>query len=124
MSENAADGSEAITNDSENKDEDQEDTNVDIDLDFSTKKKKKKKPFNMEELDGALPDAKKEIGNETGGNQEEGTMDDSLDLDLLDLIKTKKKKKKKKDLDELMAEEEEKQENKENGKCEIRLVLT
>lgn len=69
----------------------------------------------MEELDGALSEVKEDAANEAGGNQDEGIVDDSLDLDLQDLIKTKKKRKKKKDLDELMAEEEEKQENKENG---------
>lgn len=57
----------------------------------------------------------KEDGGIEGGNQEDGTVDDNFDLDLLDFSKSKKKKKKKKDLDELMAEAEEKAEDKENG---------
>jgi len=99
--------------DGENRDEEQDDTNIDIDLDFSKKKKKKKKPFNMEELDGALPDTKDKDDtiNDTGGNQDESMMDDNFDLDF---SKTKKKKKKKKDLDELIAEADDKQEDKEN----------
>lgn len=106
----------SANNDQQDGKDDDQDDNVDIDLDLGKKKKKKRKPFNMEELDGALPETNKEDGsNDAGANQDEGIVDDSLDLDLQDLIKTKKKKKKKKDLDELMAEEEEKQENKENG---------
>lgn len=97
----------------DNKDEDPDDTNVDIDLDFSKKKKKKKKPFNMEELENALPDGKDKddsaLDNIT--NQDDSIMDDNFDLDF---SKTKKKKKKKKDLDELIAEADDKQEDKEN----------
>lgn len=107
------DNETAVTNDMDNKEEDLDDASMDFD--FSKKKKKKKKLFNMEELEGALPEVRDEAGNDVDANQEEGAMDDTLDLDLQDLIKKKKKKKKKKDLDELMAEEEEKQENKENG---------
>ncbi|XP_006610898.1 eukaryotic translation initiation factor 2 subunit 2 isoform X2 [Apis dorsata] len=79
---------------------------------FGRKKKKKKKAFNLDELDAALPDAKKEdiVEQQT----EEVIVDDTFDLDM-DFSKTKKKKKKKKDLDELVAEEERKEiEDKEN----------
>ncbi|XP_076162145.1 eukaryotic translation initiation factor 2 subunit beta isoform X4 [Ptiloglossa arizonensis] len=79
---------------------------------FGRKKKKKKKAFNLDELDTALPDTKKEdvIEQQT----EEIAVDDTFDLDM-DFSKTKKKKKKKKDLDELVAEEERKEiEDKEN----------
>lgn len=93
---------------------DDDDTNVDLDLEtFGKKKKKKKKPFNMEELEGALPiDNKEEQTTEMGQMQEE-VIDDNFDLDM-DFSKTKKKKKKKKDLDELMAETDDKQDDKEN----------
>ncbi|GJQ70949.1 putative translation initiation factor [Trypoxylus dichotomus] len=97
--------------DMDKKDED-DDGNVDIDLDFTKKKKKKKKPFNMEELEGALPESKDDETVENI-NPEEAVVDDNLDLEL-DFSKTKKKKKKKKDLDELMAEVDEKQDDKEN----------
>lgn len=100
-----------IETDMERKDDD-DDGNVDIDLDFTKKKKKKKKPFNMEELEGALPESKEEDGGDNI-NLEEGLVDDNFDLEL-DFSKTKKKKKKKKDLDELMAEVDEKQDDKEN----------
>ncbi|XP_076753618.1 eukaryotic translation initiation factor 2 subunit beta isoform X2 [Xylocopa sonorina] len=79
---------------------------------FGRKKKKKKKAFNLDELDTALPDTKKEdiVEQQT----EEVAVDDTFDLDM-DFSKTKKKKKKKKDLDELVAEEERKEiEDKEN----------
>ncbi|XP_012348743.1 eukaryotic translation initiation factor 2 subunit 2 isoform X1 [Apis florea] len=80
---------------------------------FGRKKKKKKKAFNLDELDAALPDAKKEDVVEQ--QTEEVIVDDTFDLDM-DFSKTKKKKKKKKDLDELVAEEERKEiEDKENG---------
>ncbi|XP_048267002.1 eukaryotic translation initiation factor 2 subunit 2 isoform X1 [Bombus terrestris] len=80
---------------------------------FGRKKKKKKKAFNLDELDAALPDTKKEDVVEQ--QTEEVVVDDTFDLDM-DFSKTKKKKKKKKDLDELVAEEERKDiEDKENG---------
>lgn len=80
---------------------------------FGRKKKKKKKAFNLDELDAALPDTKKEDVVEQ--QTEEVIVDDTFDLDM-DFSKTKKKKKKKKDLDELVAEEERKEiEDKENG---------
>ncbi|XP_076223996.1 eukaryotic translation initiation factor 2 subunit beta isoform X1 [Nomia melanderi] len=80
---------------------------------FGRKKKKKKKAFNLDELDAALPDTKKEDVIEP--QAEEVAVDNTFDLDM-DFSKTKKKKKKKKDLDELVAEEERKEiEDKENG---------
>ncbi|XP_076232990.1 eukaryotic translation initiation factor 2 subunit beta isoform X1 [Calliopsis andreniformis] len=78
-----------------------------LDLETSgRKKKKKKKAFNLDELDAALPDTKKEDVVEQ--QTEEVAVDDTFDLDM-DFSKTKKKKKKKKDLDELVAEEERKE---------------
>lgn len=91
-----------------------DDNNIDLDPEsFGKKKKKKKKPFNLEELDGALPDAKEELVTETNAVQEDMVIDDNFDLDM-DFSKTKKKKKKKKDLDELMAETDDKMDDKEN----------
>lgn len=104
--------------DNETKEMELDDGNLDLE-NFGKKKKKKKKPFNMEELDGALPEPgnkSKEEGNiEIDGNQDEGLVEDSFDLDM-DFSKTKKKKKtKKKDLDEFIAEDEKKKaEDKEN----------
>lgn len=73
---------------------------------FGKKKKKKKKKFNLDELDAALPDLKKEDALEP--QLEDSTVDDNLDLDM-DFSKTKKKKKRKKDLEELINEEEKKE---------------
>lgn len=104
--------------DSETKEMELDDGNLDLE-NFGKKKKKKKKPFNMEELDGALPESgsksKEESTMEIDGNQDEGLVEDSFDLDM-DFSKTKKKKKtKKKDLDEFIAEDEKKKaEDKEN----------
>lgn len=99
-------------------DDDMDDGNLDLDLEsFGKKKKKKKKPFNMEEIDRALPTAEfnEEIILESSTVLDEPAMDDTFDLDM-DFSKTKKKKKKKKDLDELMAEADDKrEEDKENG---------
>ncbi|XP_053971724.1 eukaryotic translation initiation factor 2 subunit 2 [Hylaeus anthracinus] len=84
---------------------------------FGRKKKKKKKAFNLDELDAALPDTKKEDVVEQ--QMEEVPVDDTFDLDM-DFSKTKKKKKKKKDLDELVAEEERKEiEDKENEETSL-----
>ncbi|PBC25449.1 Eukaryotic translation initiation factor [Apis cerana cerana] len=89
---------------------------------FGRKKKKKKKAFNLDELDAALPDTKKEDVVEQ--QTEEVIVDDTFDLDM-DFSKTKKKKKKKKDLDELVAEEERKEiEDKENVVYVIHYLLT
>jgi len=82
----------------------------DLELDLK-KKKKKKKVFNMDDLEGALPD-KEDGDNNVGGNDDAG-LDDNFDLEL-DFTKAKKKKKKKKVLDELIADTDEKQEDKEN----------
>lgn len=108
--------------DAEAKDDgDQDDGNIDLDLEsFGKKKKKKKKPFNLEELDGALPDAKEEQTTESNAVQDESVIDDNFDLDM-DFSKSKKKKKKKKDLDELMAETDDKQDDKENGNYFMKL---
>ncbi|XP_031826888.1 eukaryotic translation initiation factor 2 subunit beta isoform X2 [Nomia melanderi] len=84
---------------------------------FGRKKKKKKKAFNLDELDAALPDTKKEDVIEP--QAEEVAVDNTFDLDM-DFSKTKKKKKKKKDLDELVAEEERKEiEDKENEETSL-----
>jgi len=54
------------------------DGNLDLE-NFGKKKKKKKKPFNMEELDGALPEpgskSKEEGTMEIDGNQDEGLVE-------------------------------------------------
>lgn len=78
------------------------------------KKKKKKKIFNLDDLDGALPDKDENTNNDGGADESAANLeDDFLDMDF---SKTKKKKKKKKDFDELVAEEEkEKTEEKENA---------
>lgn len=90
--------------------------NMDLDMDdlesFGKKKKKKKKPFNLEELDSALPSDT--TAAELSEPAFEETVEDSFDYDM-DFSKTKKKKKKKKDIDDLVAEDEkEKAEEKEN----------
>ncbi|XP_043664616.1 eukaryotic translation initiation factor 2 subunit 2 isoform X1 [Vespa velutina] len=105
-----------MTGDKENQEPEplmaEDDETLDLE-NFGKKKKKKKKAFNLNDLDAALPDAKKEDVMEPP--VEETAVDDNLDLDM-DFSKTKKKKKKKKDLDELVAEEERKEiEDKENG---------
>ncbi|KAF7404676.1 eukaryotic translation initiation factor 2 subunit 2-like [Vespa mandarinia] len=104
-----------MTGDKENQEPEplmaEDDETLDLE-NFGKKKKKKKKAFNLNDLDAALPDAKKEDVMEPP--VEETAVDDNLDLDM-DFSKTKKKKKKKKDLDELVAEEERKEiEDKEN----------
>ncbi|XP_043664615.1 eukaryotic translation initiation factor 2 subunit 2 isoform X1 [Vespula pensylvanica] len=112
-----------MTGDKENQEPEplmaEDDETLDLE-NFGKKKKKKKKAFNLNDLDAALPDAKKEDVMEPP--VEETAVDDNLDLDM-DFSKTKKKKKKKKDLDELVAEEERKEiEDKENGKYNIILI--
>ncbi|KAK2584252.1 hypothetical protein KPH14_006663 [Odynerus spinipes] len=104
-----------MTGDKENQEPEplmaEDDETLDLE-NFGKKKKKKKKAFNLNDLDAALPDAKKEDVLEPP--VEETAVDDNLDLDM-DFSKSKKKKKKKKDLDELVAEEERKEiEDKEN----------
>lgn len=83
------------------------DENLDLE-NFGKKKKRKKKPFNLDEIDNALPSVNEanndeqviaELGQDDGANPEE-----DFDLDL-DFSKTKKKKKKKaKELDEILAD--------------------
>lgn len=97
---------------------DVEEGNLDLES-FGKKKKKKKKAFNLEELDGVIPDSgamkqKEDAPADAGEAVEEAAVDDNFDFQL-DFLKAKKKKKKKKDLDELVAEDEkEKTEDKEN----------
>lgn len=110
-----------ITGDKENQEPEpsalaEDDDTLDLE-NFGRKKKKKKKAFNLDELDAALPDTKKEDVVEQ--QTEEIAVDDTFDLDM-DFSKTKKKKKKKKDLDELVAEEERKEtEDKENEETSL-----
>ncbi|XP_046469646.1 eukaryotic translation initiation factor 2 subunit 2 isoform X1 [Neodiprion pinetum] len=79
---------------------------------FGKKKKKKKKAFNLDELDMALPESKKEDGAEPIG--EDGPAESNFDLDME--FSGKKKKKRKNILDNLVAEEEKKEaEDRENG---------
>ncbi|XP_063244546.1 eukaryotic translation initiation factor 2 subunit 2 [Bacillus rossius redtenbacheri] len=109
---NAGDGNEAAdqqVTDKENQEPFKMDDSKDIDFDDGNldlesfgKKKKKKKKFNMDELEGALPEPSMEVD----GPQEDGQTEDAFDLDMDFSTKTKKKKKKKKDLDELVAENE------------------
>lgn len=98
--------------------------NLDLES-FGKKKKKKKKPFNLDDLEGALP-TKENNAIDIGGEalQEEEADDDDFDLDM-DFSKTKKKKKKKKELDEILADkiEEDKLEDKENGKIKFKIYL-
>lgn len=99
-------------------DVDMDDGSLDVESAMK-KKKKKKKAFNLEELDGVLPDpgsgkTKEDSVIEAADGADENAVEDSFDLDM-DFSKTKKKKKKKKDLDELVAEDDkEKIEDKEN----------
>lgn len=90
--------------------------NLDLES-FGKKKKKKKKPFNLEELDGALPKDGEE-GN-AGDEKSAEAMDDDINLDMDFSTSKKKKKTKKKDLDELFADkkgdDEDRSEDKENG---------
>lgn len=90
-----------------------DDDNLDLDTFGKTKKKKKKPFFNLEELEGALPEAKEEKAPIEELEQPEEEVEDDLDLDI-DFSKTKKKKKKK-NLDDFIAEDEQsKSDNKEN----------
>lgn len=86
------------------------DETLDLDNFGKKKKKKKKATFNLDELEGALPDGSKDGGDVADRGEE---LEDSFDIDM-DFSKSKKKKKRKKDLDELVAEEEDrKQEERE-----------
>lgn len=104
------------------KEADLKETDIDdgvLDLEtFGKKKKKKKKTaFNLDDIDGSLPDSgsksKDETSMEVDAAQEDGTVEPNFDIDM-DFLKLKKKKKKKKDLDELVAEDE-KADDKENA---------
>ena len=88
--------------------------NLDLES-FGKKKKKgkKKKPFNLDEMEGALPTDNADDGVTMGEDAE----NDDINLDM-DFSKDKKKKKSKskKDLDELFADkEDDKMGDKENG---------
>lgn len=86
------------------------DETLDLDNFGKKKKKKKKTTFNLDELEGALPDSKDGVDVADKGDD----LEDDFDIDM-DFSKSKKKKKRKKDLDELVAEEEErKQEERDN----------
>uniref|UniRef100_A0A1A9UTQ6 Eukaryotic translation initiation factor 2 subunit 2 n=1 Tax=Glossina austeni TaxID=7395 RepID=A0A1A9UTQ6_GLOAU len=88
------------------------DDNLDLE-NFGKKKKKKKKPFNLEEIENALPKENIERVNEPSAEPE----DDDINLDMDFSMAKKKKKIKKKEIDELIAdkkEEEDKSEDKEN----------
>lgn len=95
------------------------DENLDLES-FGKKKRKKKKPFNLEELDIALP-ATTENQEENifmeGVTEETGNADEEIEIDM-DFSKTKKKKKKKKELEELVADklEDDAADDKENSK--------
>lgn len=89
------------------------DDNLDLES-FGKKKKKKKKPFNLEEIENALPKENIERVNEPSAEPE----DDDINLDMDFSMAKKKKKIRKKEIDELIAdkkEEEDKSEDKENG---------
>ncbi|KAL9904983.1 eukaryotic translation initiation factor 2 subunit 2 [Glossina fuscipes] len=88
------------------------DDNLDLE-NFGKKKKKKKKPFNLEEIDNALPKENIERVSEPAAEPE----DDDINLDMDFSMAKKKKKIRKKEIDELIAdkkEEEDKFEDKEN----------
>lgn len=96
------------------------DENLDLES-FGKKKRKKKKPFNLEELDVALPSATNENQEENifmeGVAEETGNADEEIEIDM-DFSKTKKKKKKRKELEELVADklEDDAADDKENSK--------
>ncbi|EDW70509.1 eukaryotic translation initiation factor 2 subunit 2 [Drosophila virilis] len=87
------------------------DDNLDLES-FGKKKKKKKKPFNLDELEGALPDGADDVTAAATEDPEE----EEINLDMDFTMAKKKKKSKKKDLDELFADkvDDDKSEDKEN----------
>ncbi|XP_023164399.1 eukaryotic translation initiation factor 2 subunit 2 [Drosophila hydei] len=87
------------------------DDNLDLES-FGKKKKKKKKPFNLDELEGALPDGTDDVTAAIAEDPEE----EEINLDMDFTMAKKKKKSKKKDLDELFADkmDDDKSEDKEN----------
>lgn len=82
------------------------DENLDLE-NFGKKKKKKKKPFNLDELENALPTSNEtnDLNNtvQDGADEDGGNVDEDFNLDV-DFSKSKKKKKKKKDLEDLVAD--------------------
>lgn len=98
------------------------DENLDLES-FGKKKRKKKKPFNLEELDVALPtttESQEENIFMEGVTEETGNADEEIEIDM-DFSKTKKKKKKKKELEELVADklEDDATDDKENSKFNL-----
>jgi len=89
------------------------DDNLDLES-FGKKKKKKKKPFNLDELEGALPDGSDDVSAAVAAEDPE---EEEINLDMDFSMAKKKKKSKKKDLDELFADklDDERSEDKENG---------
>ncbi|EDW78772.1 uncharacterized protein Dwil_GK12617 [Drosophila willistoni] len=94
------------------------DDNLELDLEsFGKKKKKKKKPFNLDDLEGALPQDGAEDGNNVAGTAAiDEPEEEEINLDMDFSMARKKKKSKKKDLDELFADKlgDDKNEDKEN----------
>lgn len=86
--------------------------NLDLES-FGKKKKKKKKPFNMDEIEAAVPS----FGGEDAVAATEEPEEEEINLDMDFSMAKKKKKSKKKDLDELFADklDDDKGEDKENG---------
>ncbi|KAL1456970.1 hypothetical protein WDU94_001650 [Cyamophila willieti] len=90
------------------------DETLDLDNFGKKKKKKKKATFNLDELEGTLPDSGKE-STDVGDKGDD--LDDSFDINM-DFSKSKKKKKKKKELEELMAEEEDRRQEERDNELE------
>ena len=89
------------------------DDNLDLE-NFGTKKKKKKKPFNLDDLDTALPTRDGDSSGDVDITLDEP--EDNINLDMDFSMAKKKKKTKKKELDELFADkqDDDKFEDKEN----------
>nr|XP_036671728.1 eukaryotic translation initiation factor 2 subunit 2 [Drosophila suzukii] len=87
-----------------------EEDNLDLES-FGKKKKKKKKPFNMDEIEAAIPSFG---GDDAVATEEPEEEEINLDMDFS--MAKKKKKSKKKDLDELFADkmDDDRSEDKEN----------
>ncbi|XP_014101217.2 eukaryotic translation initiation factor 2 subunit 2 [Bactrocera oleae] len=84
---------------------------------FGKKKKKKKKPFNLDELEGALPSAKEGEDEEINAavlEEPEEPEEDDINLDMDFSTARKRKRTKKKDLDELFADKDEEDKSKGN----------
>jgi len=89
------------------------DDNLDLES-FGKKKKKKKKPFNLEELETALPG--RDGDGDSAAVNDDYAIEEDLDLDMNFSTAKKKKKYRKKDLDDLVLEndEDDKSEEKDN----------